>query len=186
MNPLALVNSVTRIAILALLLPVSLLAAQNPDSSCITKLLAEVKVHAALADDDAATLASYTQSNLNWRTHGVRLNQIKEHVNDLIRDGNQLSSMRAEGSLWQQEAIDGFTPLLPVIAEHLTATIIHLKENRTELQFPAYRDYVLANEKMINKANHAISDWVDYGEAKERADSLEKELQLSGSSNKGD
>ncbi|SPE29843.1 hypothetical protein SBA5_720014 [Candidatus Sulfotelmatomonas gaucii] len=73
-----------------------MLAAQNPDSTTISKLLEDVKSHAALADDDAHTLASYTRSNVGWQTHGTQLTRIKEHVNDLVRDGNQMSSPKFE------------------------------------------------------------------------------------------
>lgn len=174
--------TISRLAILALLVPVSMLAAQNPDSPAISKLLEEVKSHAALADADAHTLASYTLSDVGWRTHGDQLTRIKEDVNELIRDGNQLSTMREEGSPWQQEAIDRISGLLPEMASQLTATIDHLSDNQNHTKLQPYRDLAKANETIIHKAYEIISDFVDYGEAKAKVDALEKQLQLPAAS----
>jgi uncharacterized protein YkvS len=185
MKSLTFLTTISRLAILALLLPAGMLAAQNPDSPAITKLLDEVKSHAAQADDDAHTLASYTLSNLDWRTHASELNRIKEHVNDLIRDGNQLNTMRDEGSTWQQEAVDRIGGLLPEMASHLTATIDHLNDNQRHVNLPMYRDLALNNQTIIHKAHEIIADFVDYSEAKEKADALEKQLQLPAASESG-
>jgi hypothetical protein len=184
MKSLTFVRTVFRIAILALLLPASIMAAQKPDSTTISKLLGEVRSHAAQADIDAHTLATYTKSRLDWRTHSTQLTAIKDHVNDLIRDGNQLSTIRDEGSPWQQEAIDRISSLLPEMASHLTATITHLRQNQGRTHMKPYRDLALANQTIIHNAHEIISDYVEYGEAKAKADALEKDLQLSTVSEK--
>jgi hypothetical protein len=173
------VNTATRTAILALVMPVGGLAAQSADSAAISKLLDEVKVHSANAEDDAATLESFTISKLSWQSHATQLNQIEEHVNDLIRDSNQMTSMRDQGSPWQQEAIDRISSLLPEMALHLTVTINHLNDNKSQIHMQPYRDYARMNYTLISKAHHLITDLVDYGEAKVKIDSLDKELQLS-------
>jgi hypothetical protein len=172
-------NTCRIVAVLALLLPLSsFAAAPPPDSATITNLLDQARAHAALADDDAVTLESYTRSPLSWQSHAARLTIIKEHVNNLIKDVNQLSSMRAEGSPWQQEAIDRVDPLLKEIADHLTTTIQHLNENQGQIQMQAFRDYVKVNSNLISKAHNMIADYVDYGQAKAKADALEQEHSL--------
>jgi uncharacterized phage infection (PIP) family protein YhgE len=182
MKSLTFVTTISRLAVLALLLPVGMLAAQNPDSPAVSKFLEEVKSHAALAEDDADTLASYTLSNLDWKTHGNQLNRMKEHVNDLIRESNQLSSMRDEGSPWQQEAIDRISALLPEMASSLTETINLFNTNKNQTKMKPYRDLTKYNQTLIQKAHEIISDFVDYSEAKAKAGALEKELQLPADS----
>lgn len=174
-----------RIAVLLLVLPAGLLAAQNPDSATISKLLQSVKTHAANADDDAATLSTFARSGLERRHHAERLNQIKEHVNDLIRDGNELSSMREEGSPWQRQAIDGIVEILPEMADHLTATINYLNEHPKHTRLKPFQDYVFANEKLTHNAHEIISNYVDYGEAKAKAEAMEKDLQISSTAAPG-
>lgn len=185
MNPKTIMSAITRIAIIALLLPVGMLAAQTTDSVQISKLLTEVKMHAAAADDDANTLEGYTRGNLHYQTHATQITRIKEHVNDLIRDSNQMSSLRPLGSPWQQEAIDHVNELLPQMAAHLTAMINHLKENQSKTNLPPFHDYIRQNQRLINKAHEMVNDYVDYGEAKAKADALEKELQLTAPSSAG-
>ncbi len=178
MKSLTLFSNLIRLALLALLLPAGWLVAQNPDSPAVSQLLASVKNHATLADDDASTLESYTRSNLRWSTHGAQLNKMKDHVNNLIRDANRLSSMRNEASPWQQEAIDRVSALLPEMASYLTETINHFNDKMTRITLQPYREMVLANQKIIHDAREIIADIVDYDKAKARADALEKQLQL--------
>jgi wobble nucleotide-excising tRNase len=185
MNPKTMMSAIMRIAILALLLPVGMLAAQTTDSEAITKLMLQVKAHATQADEDAATLESYTRGRMHFQSHATQITRIKEHVNDLIRDSNEMSSIRHLGSPWQQEMIDHVNELLPQISSHLTAMIVHLKENQSRTMLPPFRDYVLQNQRLINKAHEMINDYMDYGAAKSRAEALEKELQLSTDASAG-
>lgn len=167
------------VAVLLLLLPVGRLAAQNPDSAAISKLLQSVKIHAADAEDDAATLSTFARSGLQRRHHAGQLNQIKEHVNNLIRDSNELSSMRDEGSPWQQQAIDRIVQVLPEMADHLTATINHLNDNPKHTKMQPFQEYVRTNETLIHNAHQIISSYVEYGQAKAKAEALEKDLQIA-------
>jgi hypothetical protein len=178
MKPFPILKLISGVAMLALILPACRLAAQNPDSAAISKLLEQVKSHAALADNDASTLESYTRSTLHPRTHAVQLNQIRMHINNLIEDGNEMSSLRPSGSPWQQEAIDRISPLLSEMATHLTATINHFNENKSSTQMQPYRNLVVANQTLIHKAHEIIADFVDYAEAKDKASGLERQLEL--------
>ena len=181
MKSFKLVTILPRLALLALLLPAGMLAAQNPDSAAISDLLKVVESHATQADDDAQMLANYTLSNLDWRTHANQLNSIKEHINNLISDANQLTSLRDEGSPWQQEAIDRIDPLLREMANHLNITIEHLNSNQSQVHMPPYKDYVRANLDLMTRAHEAIADFVDYGAARTTADELEQKLELPAS-----
>ncbi len=173
---------VPRLTMLFFLLSAGLLAAQNRDSAAISKLLNQVKSHAALADDDAATLESLTRTGVHWSTHGTQLDLMKEHVNNLVNDSNEMISLRNEGSPWQQQAIDRIEPLLPVMADHLRNAITHFNGNRNRIHMQAYRDYVVENQKLINSAYQVIKAFDSYAQAMNRADTLQKQLELSHSS----
>ena len=181
MKPQAFTMVATRLAML-FLLSAGLLVAQNKDSAAISELLTQVKTHASLANDDAATLDSFTRSGVEWTTHGSQLNLMREHVNNLITDANEMISLRHEGSPWQQQAIDRIEPLLPVIADHLRNTINHLNENRSLVHMKPYRDYVRANQNMIENAYQVINTYASYAQATAKADALEKQLELPSAS----
>lgn len=185
MRPQTIVSTITRIACLAFLMPVGILMAQNPDSTAVSEQMEQVKSHAARAEDEAGTLESYTRSDLHWRTHATQLTIIKEHVNNLIEDANQLKAMRDQGSPWQQEAIDRISALLPEMASQLTATINHFNDNTDRLKQQPYRDYALATRDMIAGAHRVIADLVDYGKSKAKAEALEKKLELRPSAETG-
>lgn len=161
-----------------LVLSPAFLAAQTSDSPEITELLNEAKTHAVMAENDAIALESYTFSKLSTETDATRLNQMKEHANNLIEEFNKLGTLKSSGSPWQQEAIDRVRPLLHDMSTHLTATINHFNENRNQVSFPPYRDYVKANRQYMVKTARLISDFVDYGETKAEAEAFERALEL--------
>lgn len=175
-----------RIMLLAIALSMPLVVkAQAVDSSKVNDLLKESRTHAVLAEDDAQTLDVYTRSKLSWLSHATRVHEMKEHANDLIRDFNQLSSMRAEASPWQQEAIDRINPLLQEMAAHLNATINHLNDNQNRIHMPEYQEYVRANRELMTKTTRLISDFADYSESKTMANELEKKLELPAVAREG-
>jgi len=162
MRNMLLVATLKKIAIFGLLLVLpSFARAQSADSRAITDLMKHAREHAALAEDDAAKLESYTRSNISWRSHATRLVHMKEHANDLIEDFNQLSSMRPNGSPWQQEAIDRVNPLLHEMADHLQATIDHFNENQSKVHMPPFRGYARANLELMTRTNQLITDFVE-------------------------
>jgi hypothetical protein len=179
MKPLRIFNPVTKTILLALMLSItSLLVAQNVTSAAISERLKVVKSHAALAEDDAATLKSYAFSRLSWESHSARVSLMKEHINALIKDYNDLAEMRPDAVPWQQEAIDRIEPLVRETADQLTALIEHMNQNQSRLHMKPYRDYVNAHYKVVSNLHKVIADFVDYGEAKEQKEAMERELAL--------
>jgi hypothetical protein len=154
------------------------LSAQTADSREVTQLLSQVREHAVLAEDDAQLLDSYTRSSVSWQSHAVRINLMKEHVNNLIADFNKAKELRSLGSTWQQEAIDNVEPLLKSMADHLGAAIDHLNQNQSRVKMAPWQDYVRANREFAFRTASLIRDYLDYGEAAIKVDDLEKKLEI--------
>lgn len=152
--------------------------AQSNDSAAISKLLSEAKSHAVQAEEHAATLKSYTTSGLSWESHASELNAMRLHINDLGKVAKELEDARPEGSPWQQVAIDRIDPLLRDMADQLTSTINHLNAHKSQIKMQAYRDYTAANYDLASRTAAIISDYVEYGKAKSKAESLERRLEL--------
>ena len=161
-------------------------AAQNPDSARINTLLQQSREHAAAANMDAEKIESFTRSRLDWRTHSAQIEHMRADINELGKDVAVLSEARAEGSPWQQEAIDDIEPLLKSMADHMSAMIRHLKDNQTDVHMPAYVDYARANYQLSQKLLAMINDYVDYAEAKYKAEALEQKLALSPTASEGE
>jgi hypothetical protein len=166
---------------IAFTLGVRTMPAQSQDSEGISKLLALAKSHAAQVENDAATLESYTRSKVGWQSNAQKLSEIKEHINALGKVNKDLDDERALGSPWQQKAIDQIDPLLREMANVLTVTIMHLNDHPSQVHLSAYRDYAHANSELASKTAGMIRDFVDYDEAKSKAESLEAKLELSTS-----
>lgn len=169
-------NAALTAVVLALAFTVN--AQSSSDSARVTQLLKNVKQHSALAVHDAETLESYTRSNVSWQTHSSQLNMIKTHVNDLIEDHNEMIAAREDSSAWQQEAIDRTDPLVKDIASRLNSMILHLTDNTHNTKMKPYLDYAHSNYELISRLDKMVSDYVDYEEAKSKADNLEKQLDI--------
>jgi hypothetical protein len=172
--------SVGTVAAAALLFIVNArpMPAQAGDSEEISKLLIEAKSHSVLAEHDAASLESFTRSQLPWQVHSYKLLEIRDHVNALGKVSKQLVDMRREGSPWQRAAIDQIDPLLREMAGQLTLTMNHLHENQSKVQMQAYRDYAHGSYRYATKTAAMIREFVEYDKAKSRADVLEAKLKV--------
>lgn len=174
----------TRInAIVAMILACTCAAfAQVNKSAKINELLNNVKSHAMLATHDAELLESYARSDMSWQSHANQINLMKTHVNDLIKDHNDMIAVREGAFEWQKRAIDRTDPLVKEIADRLNAMINHLNDNKDKTKMQAYKDYVHSNYELISSLDKMVSDFVDYEEAKSKADGLEEKLELTSSS----
>ena len=177
-------NAALTAVVLALAFTVN--AQTRSDSARVTELLKNVKGHSALAVHDAELLESYTRSNVSWQSHSSQLNMIKTHVNNLIEDHNNMIASREDASAWQQEAIDQTDPLVKEIASRLNAMILHLADNTHNVKMKTYIDYAHSNYDLISRLDKMVSDYVDYEEAKSKADDLEKQLDIPTSGGDGE
>jgi hypothetical protein len=156
----------------------SLVFAQSNDSAQINELLQQAKTRAVQANFDAELISSFTRSGTSWRSHANQLASMKEHINAMGKMLAEMDAARAEGSPWQQEAIDEVEPMLRSMADHLSTMIDHLNEHPDKVHLPTYVNYANANLRLSEKLLAMIKDYVDYSEAKATADKLEQKLEL--------
>jgi hypothetical protein len=151
----------------------------TPDSAQITQLLNDAKSHAVEAEEDAATLESYTRSRVSWKLHTYELDSMKKHVNEMGKIASDLQNLEATGSDWQKQAIHQVMPLLRDMAGNLNKTIEHLNENQSQIHMTSYREYTRTNYELAKRTADLIRDFVDYDQALAKATALEDKLELS-------
>jgi hypothetical protein len=159
-------------------------ALAQKDSDEITGLLSQARTQAWQAAQDADTLQSYTMSPMAWESHAAQLRLIQDRVNALAKTTQQLNDMRAQGSPWQQTAIDRINPLLRDMDEALATTITALNDRPERVNMPAYREFAHANYDVCESAATVISDFVAYGKSKGTSVSLREKLDLPQSAKK--
>jgi hypothetical protein len=148
------------------------------DSEEVTNLLSQIKTKAVELKADADEMVTFTRSKLSWKSHAVKINQIKQHVNDSGQLLAKLHDAKASGSAWQQRAIDEMTPLLQDLAASVTSTIEHLNKNESQVHMPPYIECVASNAELANDLSKLISDYVAYSEAKNESEELRKKLEI--------
>jgi hypothetical protein len=149
------------------------------DSEEVSGLLAETKMKAIQLKQDADEIKIFVQSNRAWETRAAKLHEINEHINNLGELRTKMKNARATASPWQQESISQVTPLLKELAASITATMEHLNDNNHCLLDPPYLDYAAANADYASDIAQLILDEVAYGEAKQKADDLARQIEVS-------
>jgi hypothetical protein len=162
-----------------LVIPMALKATEPGDSAEITKLFADAKAEAVQLKSDSEDMESFVKSKLSWESYARKVEMIKEHVNNTGKLLTKLQEAEATGSPWQQTAIQQIDPLLRELAANTEATINHLNENKANIHFPQFKDYVKANYELATDLEALIRDFVNYGEAKEKIDRLGKKLEVT-------
>ena len=163
-----------------LLSPGAIKAAEPGDSAEITKLLADAKAEAVELKSDSEDLDRFAQSRLTWESHATKIEMIKDHVNKSGKILAKLKDAEALGSPWQQTAIQRIEPLLKELAANTETTITYLNENRMKIHFSEFKDYVKANYELSTDLEALIRDFVNYGEAKEKFERLERKVEVTG------
>jgi hypothetical protein len=154
-------------------------ADQMPDSEQVSELLSQVKTHAFQLKEDAGTLESFTHNaGLSWHSHAAVLTRMKEDINEAGRDLTKLEEAKKSASPWQKTAIERIQPLLKELAGNTEQAINYGNENQKRLFTEPYKDYLEANADLSSELASTISDFVDYGNTKERLDALERKLEL--------
>jgi hypothetical protein len=165
--------------LLAVLLIASpaLRASQAPkDSEEINRLLADAKTESVLLKADTGDLQTFTRSKLTWQSFAGKLEQIKNHVNELGNLTTKLNNSRDSGSRWQQDAMDHINPLLRDLASSDSATIKRLSENQSRVHTAHYQDYVQTTHEQASDLSGLIAYYVEYGKSKDKMEAQAKEL----------
>lgn len=149
-----------------------------PDSEEANQLLSEAKVEAHELEFDAEHMEKFPRSNLNRETHALKLNELREHVNNCGRTLAKLQDVRETASPWQQKAIDEITPLLKELAANTRAAIEHFNDTKHSLRVNTakYEAYLVANHAVAKELAALIDDYLAYGKHKTEFERFKEKL----------
>jgi Zn-dependent oligopeptidase len=148
------------------------------DSEEVSGFFTQAKTESIQLKQDAEEMNSFVRSKTTWETHAAKLNQIKEHVNNVAALVTKMNAAKNTASPWQQQAIERINPLLTDLATTVGAAIVHLGKNQDRLLHQPYPDYAAANATVASDMAQLISDYVAYGEAKNRSEDLARQLEV--------
>lgn len=171
------------VAASAFLLP-ALHADDHPvaDSPEVTSLLTQAKDHAARLAHDAEEMQTFTSGfrGMLPQSHAMKINTIREHINNLGKVLRQLSDRSGSASTWQKTAIDRVTPFAQELASNIENTIDHINNNKNRLHTSEYKAYLKANYELSAGLSGLISDFVQYGKNKAAYERLGSKLEAPG------
>jgi hypothetical protein len=147
------------------------------DSEEISRLLAEAKTEALQLQRSTEEMNSFAHSRMSWQTEAAKIAEIKLHFNKLGELVTKMNDAEAP-SPWQQQATSEVTPMVEELGGYITMTIYHLGESPDRLVFTSFPEYVAANADMASDLAQLLSDYVEYGEAKQTVEELSFDLGL--------
>lgn len=147
------------------------------DSEEVSGFLAEAKTEALQLQKSTEEMNSFVHSRMSWQTEAAKIAEIKQHFNKLGELVIKMNNAEAP-SPWQRRAIREVTPIVEELSTYITMTIYHLGENPDRLIFTSFEEYVAANAGLASDIAQLLSDYVEYGQAKQDVDELSFELQL--------
>jgi hypothetical protein len=153
--------------------------AASPDSEQVSKLLAEVRGEALLLRDDAQLMESYTRSDISRETQGRTVTAVRAHVNAIGKKLAELMSAKNSASPWQVAAIERIQPWVRELATNTSRAIGYINSGPANYKTGEYKEYLEANSDVSNGLFSLISDFVDYGNSKDRMDRLATRLEIS-------
>ena len=142
----------------------------------VTALFQEARATATQLSRDAATMESFTRSNVSWRSHSAQINRIKDHINKAGSILSQMQAARGDAKPWHQDAIDGITPALKQLASNTESIINHLNETPKHLKDPTYEEYLRSNAQSASELAAAVGNVVDYDRTRTRMEELDAKL----------
>ena len=164
------------VAVLSLV-PAMTSAQSAPDSEEFSGFLAEAKSEAAQLQKSAEEMNSFAHYTTHCRTEAAKLEEIRTHINRLGEFVAKMNNVEA-ASPWQRQAAADVAPMVDELAANVTMTIYHLGENPDRFIFTSFPDYVAANAELASELADTLSDYVAYGEAKQKAEERYFELEL--------
>ena len=144
------------------------------DSPVLNDLLHQARFESAQLDVDADSLLFVQRSEEFRESHGVELNIIRQHINEIGKLEARMREARDSGSPWQQNAVDQTCPLLQELADNMENSIWHYNQNGLIQPIGRYANYLKANADLAAKLHALISDAVSYGQAKGKYDALDR------------
>ncbi len=154
------------------------LCAVQADSPDISRLLADARQRAVQLQHDSEQMATFTRSKVSWHSYATQLTAVKEHINQTGKIVADLQAVRDQGAPWQQTAIDRVYPMLKELAANTETTINTLNDHQGRVHMQPFQDYVQANAEMATDLAKVIGDFVDYGNAKGKAERLAAKLEI--------
>ena len=128
------------------------------------------------------TLDSFARTpGHSWQSHAHYLSQVRDQVNEAGKIISELQSIQHGALPWQQQAIARIHPLALDLAKHTSEAIAYLADNQNRLFVPEYREHLAAISDRATEMRTTVNNFVDYGAARQQAQTLGQKLEIAGS-----
>lgn len=121
------------------------------------------------------------RNQLDWRSHAVELNQIRDHVNAMGENLQQLQEIHSMIAPWQQKAVERIMPSAVALAAHAEGAIDYLNKEQGNMWAPPYTVRVNSMTDHAEEIKSTVSMFLDYGQTSGHLDGLERQIEFTES-----
>ncbi len=142
----------------------------------LSTLFQDARSTAAQLKADAATMETYTRSNLSWQSHASQITEVKQHINKAGSILSDMQAARGDAKPWHQDSIDRITPVLKDLAANTEAAINHINATPNQLHSSTYKSYLKDNAELAADLAKMVGDTVDADNVRTRIEALQAKL----------
>jgi len=148
----------------------------------VSTLLQKLQTLNARLTSNGQTLETFSRSTQHsWQSHSYYLNAVRDDVNESGKVIRELQSIQYGALPWQKQAIDRIHPIALDLAQRTSAAISHLSANQGRLAVPEYREHLAAISDSAEKMQSTVNNFIDYGQAQQKAQDLGQMLEIADS-----
>lgn len=115
-------------------------------------------------------------SGLHWQTHAHQLNGVRNDVNRVGDQLEQIKNMRSSAAPWQQDAFDTVLPIAAEVAERMNDAIQHLNDNPQYLWAPDYQEHLRTIPILSGQMYDLVDNQLKIVDARERLDKIMRQM----------
>jgi hypothetical protein len=151
-------------------------AAGAVDTDQIAKFLSDAKMQSFTLMEDATDMQIFTFSTAAGKSHEDDVRRIKTDVEKMERLLAELQENKGSAAPSQLFAIERIATPGRELTATLTKALAIIESHPQSLSESPYRDYLSAVAETAGTLSSTITNYVDYGKAKERLDALAQQI----------
>lgn len=145
-----------------------------------SRLLEEIHGLSARLIENSDFLGQQSRLNqLEWTSHALQLNQIRDHVNAMGENLQQLQEIHSMIAPWQQKAVERIVPDAVALAAHTEGAIEYLNEEQGKMWAPPYTDRLNSMTDHADEIKSSVSLFLDYGQTSGHLEGLERQIEFT-------
>lgn len=148
-------------------------ATNKSNAEKVSELLTDAKTMAVQVEQDAVTMASYSQLDMKWQSHSAALAEMRQDLMSLNQQLTRLKASEGVAEPWQKKVVARIEPYVNSLTEDNEAVLDEAEAHPSLFGTPAWNAYVQANANSAAYLESLIVNFIDNGALRDKMQGYE-------------